>query len=81
MATKLIIADDEPLVLVGLQSMLSWNELGIEIVAVARNGKQLEEAIAKEKPDLVITDIKMPIKSGLTVLKEKIGRASCRERV
>ncbi len=70
MATKLIIADDEPLVLVGLQSMLSWNELGIEIVAVARNGKQLEEAIAKEKPDLVITDIKMPIKSGLTVLKE-----------
>ncbi|NLA97532.1 MAG: DNA-binding response regulator, partial [Spirochaetales bacterium] len=47
MATKLIIADDEPLVLVGLQSMLSWNELGIEIVAVARNGKQLEEAIAK----------------------------------
>jgi two-component system response regulator YesN len=70
MATKLIIADDEPLVLVGLQSMLSWNELGIEIVAVARNGKQVEEAIAKEKPDLVITDIKMPIKSGLTVLKE-----------
>lgn len=69
MATKLIIADDEPLVLVGLQSMLSWNELGIEIVAVARNGKQLEDAIAKERPDLVITDIKMPIKSGLEVLK------------
>lgn len=70
MATKLIIADDEPLVLVGLQSMIGWNELGIEIVGVARNGKQLEEAIAKERPDLVITDIKMPIKSGLEVLKE-----------
>ncbi len=69
MAVKLIIADDEPLVLVGLQSMLGWNELGVEIVSVARNGKQLEEAIAKEKPDLVITDIKMPIKSGLEVLK------------
>ncbi|WP_293910503.1 response regulator transcription factor [Sphaerochaeta sp. UBA5836] len=70
MAVKLIIADDEPLVLVGLQSMLSWNELGIEMVGVARNGKQLEDAIAKERPDLVITDIKMPIKSGLEVLKE-----------
>lgn len=71
MATKLIIADDEPLVLVGLQSMLNWNELGIEIVAVVRNGLQLQQAIEKEHPpQLVITDIKMPIKSGLEVLKE-----------
>lgn len=70
MATKLIIADDEPLVLVGLQSMIGWAELGIEIVAVARNGKQLQDAIEKERPDLVITDIKMPIKSGLEVMKE-----------
>ncbi|MGH0054519.1 MAG: response regulator transcription factor [Sphaerochaetaceae bacterium] len=70
MAIKLIIADDEPLVLVGLQSMLKWQELGIEMVAVVRNGLQLQKAIEKEHPDLVITDIKMPIKSGLDVLKE-----------
>lgn len=70
MATTLIIADDEPLVLVGLQSMLNWRDLGFEIVAVARNGKQLEEAIEATNPDLVITDIKMPIKSGLEVLKQ-----------
>ncbi|MGE4453259.1 MAG: AraC family transcriptional regulator [Sphaerochaeta sp.] len=70
MATKLIIADDEPLVLVGLQSMLNWHEIGVEIVSVVRNGAQLLEAIEKEHPDLVITDIKMPIKSGLEVLKE-----------
>jgi len=68
-AIKLIIADDEPLVLVGLQSMLNYDELGIKIVSVARNGKQLEEAINTYNPDLVITDIKMPIKSGLEVLK------------
>ena len=49
MAIKLIIADDEPLVLVGLQSMLSWAELGIEIVATAHNGGELEEAIAREQ--------------------------------
>ena len=70
MAIKLIIADDEPLVLVGLQSMLKWDELGIEIACVARNGKQLEEAIKTYNPDLVLTDIKMPIKSGLEVLKQ-----------
>ena len=74
MATKLIIADDEPLVLVGLQSMLDYSELDIEICAVARNGSQLEQAIAQEQPELVITDIKMPIKSGLEVMKESADR-------
>ncbi|MDT4761692.1 helix-turn-helix domain-containing protein [Sphaerochaeta sp. PS] len=68
--TKLIIADDEPLVLIGLQSMLKWADLDIEICSVVRNGQQLEEAIARFKPDLVISDIKMPIKTGLEVLEE-----------
>lgn len=77
MAIKLIIADDEPLVLVGLQSMLDYSELDIEICSIARNGLQLEQAIEREHPELVITDIKMPIKSGLEVMKDcsrKYGR-------
>lgn len=50
--------------------MLKWSELDIEICAVVRNGQQLEDAIARFKPDLVISDIKMPIKTGLEVLQE-----------
>ncbi len=53
--------------------MLKWSELDIEICSVVRNGQQLEESIARFKPDLVISDIKMPIKTGLEVLE------SCRE--
>ena len=52
--------------------MLKWAELDIEICSVVRNGQQLEEAIAHFKPDLVISDIKMPIKTGLEVLEVNI---------
>lgn len=71
MSYKVIIADDEPLVLIGLQDMIDWNSEGFEIVSQARNGKQLSDEIEKYSPDLVITDIKMPVKSGIEVLEEE----------
>ncbi|MFD3259797.1 response regulator [Paenibacillus lentus] len=74
---KLLIADDEALVCIGLQSMLKWEEYGIEVVGVAHNGAQEEEMIDAYRPDIVITDIKMPIKTGLQVaesVRRKYGR-------
>lgn len=67
---KLLIADDEPLVCVGVQSMLDWASLDIEIVGIARNGEQAAEMIAETQPDIVITDIKMPLKTGLALARE-----------
>nr|WP_281363481.1 response regulator [Paenibacillus lemnae] len=72
-----MIADDEALVCIGLQSMLKWEEHQVEIVGVAHNGAQAEEMIHQLHPDLVITDIKMPVKSGLEVaasVRNKYGR-------
>jgi len=74
---KLLIADDETLVCVGLQSMLKWEQYNIEIVGTAQNGGQAEEMIDALRPDIVITDIKMPVKSGLEVadsVRKKYGR-------
>lgn len=71
---KLLIADDEPLVIVGLKSMLNWNDFNIEICGTARNGGQAMEIIEKEHPQLVIADIKMPVKTGLELMQE------CREK-
>lgn len=71
---KLVIADDEPLVQIGLKSMISWEELGIEICGVASNGDKAFELIEQQRPDIVITDIRMPCSSGL----ELAGK--CRER-
>ncbi len=73
---KVLLCDDEPLVLIGLQSMISWSEYGLEVCGTARNGEKAIEAIDKEKPDIVLADIKMPVKSGLEVAeycKNKYG--------
>ena len=74
---KLLIADDEPLVLVGLQTMLDWEEHGIEICGTVRNGGAAMDLIEQKSPDIVITDIRMPVLSGLELMencREKYGR-------
>ena len=66
---KLLIVDDEPLVCVALQSMLPWSSYHIEICGTAINGRQALEMIGTLQPDLVITDIKMPVMTGLELLE------------
>ena len=76
MRHRVIIADDEPLVLIGLEDLIDWGSEGFEIISKARNGKELSEQIAKSQPDLVITDIKMPIKSGIEVMEDERKKGS-----
>ena len=66
---KLLLVDDEPLVLVGLQSMIKWADYGIEICGTARNGSHALELIEQLQPDIVITDIVMPVLDGLKLLQ------------
>jgi response regulator NasT len=60
---RIVIADDEPDMREFLTRMLP--RCGHQVVAVAENGAQLVELCRKEQPDLVITDIKMPILDGI----------------
>ena len=71
---KLLIVDDEPLVCVGLNSMLKWEDLGIEVIGSAHNGQDAENMIALSKPDLVIADIKMPVMNGLELVERCAAR-------
>lgn len=67
---KLLIVDDEPLVQVGIKSMLDWAQLGIEVVGTAFNGEIAYQQILQYAPEIVISDIKMPIKSGLELARK-----------
>lgn len=71
---KLLIVEDEPLVQIGIQSMLSNADLNVEIIGLAKDGVQALELIDKQRPEIVITDIKMPRMDGLELLKESRKR-------
>lgn len=66
---KLLIVDDEPLVQIGIKSMLNWMEYGIEVCGTAMNGEAALAMIQEFSPEIVITDIKMPVMNGLELAR------------
>ncbi len=66
---KVIIADDEPLILAGLRHKVNWTALGFEIVAECADGQALLDAVTAKQPDLIVADIQMPHKTGLDVVQ------------
>ncbi|WP_434751085.1 response regulator [Paenibacillus amylolyticus] len=67
---KLMIVEDELLMRVGIRSMLNWEEHGFCITGEASNGKEALELAMEKKPDLIITDIRMPLMDGLQLIQE-----------
>jgi len=61
---KIILADDHEIFRDGFHSLLK-NQTGIVLLAEAANGQQLVTLTAKHLPDVVLTDIKMPVMDGI----------------
>ncbi len=70
---KMILADDEPVIIKGLQKLVDFNRLGIEIVGEYEDGKAAFDGILTEKPDIALLDIYMPKKTGIEILKRAEG--------
>lgn len=62
---KLLIIDDEYLVREGLKMTIDWAANGIEIVGEASNGLQGFEEAMRLNPDLIISDVRMPVMTGV----------------
>ena len=73
---KVLLADDENLIVKGLRKLIDWAALDIEIVGEAIDGLTADQMIREKHPDLVISDIRMPGLTGLELLARHKGGAN-----
>jgi len=69
MAIRLVLADDHPIVLHGLQRLFE-RHIDIQVVASCADGVSALAAVQQEQPDVLVLDLRMPGESGLDVLRK-----------
>ncbi len=67
---KVIIADDEPIIREGLREAVDWHALGLEVIAEAEDGEEALELAIRHEADIMLVDLNMPIKNGLTLIQD-----------
>ncbi|MFD2329474.1 helix-turn-helix domain-containing protein [Cohnella sp. GCM10020058] len=65
-----MLAEDEMLVRLGLKNAVDWRRFDMEVVADVQNGADAWQAYEKLAPEVVITDLKMPVMGGIELLSK-----------
>lgn len=65
----MIIVDDQRLSRASIMKMIEWEKWGLEFVGEFPNGKEAYDSLAETLPDIVITDVRMPLMSGLQLVE------------
>ena len=69
MLRKVFLVEDETVIREGLRDRIPWDQFGYRFVGEAADGEMALPLIRKTKPDVLITDIKMPFMDGLSLSK------------
>lgn len=67
---NVLVVEDEEIIRKGIILSIPWEEFNCHVIGEAENGEEGKSLIESLKPDIVITDIDMPVKDGLTMLAE-----------
>jgi len=67
---RVLIADDHTMVRKGIKALLSAKKYGIEVVGEASNGEEAIQKARQLKPDVILMDLVMPVKSGMEAIVE-----------
>lgn len=62
------LVDDEELIVKGLEAVFPWSQYGCRVAGLAKDGREGLAMVRKVKPDILITDIRMPNMDGLTMV-------------
>lgn len=76
MSATVLIADDEPNILISLEFLMKREGYQVKL---ARDGQEAVDAILAHRPDLVLLDVMMPLKSGFDVCQEVRSNAAVRD--
>ncbi|MBP5306085.1 MAG: response regulator [Lachnospiraceae bacterium] len=66
---KVLIVDDDYNIINMIKGMIPWENLGIDTILEAENGKLALDVVGKEDPDIIISDIEMPVMDGIAMVK------------
>ncbi len=67
---RVIIVDDEPVIRRGLRETIEWDSLGLEVAGEAADGAEALKLIREIRPEILITDIRMPEMDGIELIRE-----------
>ena len=65
---RVMLVDDEPLAIQGLQLMIDWEKYGFRVDTICEDGEEAIRLIRHSPPDLIVTDIRMPLMDGLELI-------------
>lgn len=71
---RTILIDDEPLILAGIASLIRWEDHDCCIIGKATDSHAALEMILETRPDIIITDIRMPVMDGIELIE------ACKEK-
>jgi len=66
---RVLLVDDEPLIIQGMKALINWDEIGYEIIGSANSCSEAVEQVRSQRPDLILTDIMMPNQTGIDLAK------------
>ena len=77
---NIVIAEDELLVRMGIAASIPWEELGLKIAASVADGESALEACASVRPEILLTDIRMPRLGGMELIRRNYDTVNVRNQ-